>query len=356
MPLENRNAVRCFVSASLLLAGCAMVARGQPVDRETAQATEVVVIGGDHYGIYYNPNYSPAHLRALLNKIAPAAVGVENLAHWQKAGVLLHPFAAELGVTLSWAKTAGVPAHGVRGHSDLAGWDENATTLRAYRDSTSVGERLARARNGVRRQVGTQARVSHGDGQSITYRHSRGAIDSLQASRAQQFTAAQNATMDGYDDSITVNILRLARTLPGQRIAVVFGWFHLGPLMERLERQPGIRVIPAERFLPLTKRELDAAWHRDDAIMMLGSDLDSWMARHAPVSRDQGRAKRRVEELTRAEAESPTTLYYRARWHMSLGEWERAAPLLLKVRQAAPGHDASFPPTPPWRRLARRPT
>jgi len=55
--------------------------------RNPTKPTEVVIIGTRHSAQLEYEDHAPARLRALLNRIAPAAVGVETTPWWYEKDV-----------------------------------------------------------------------------------------------------------------------------------------------------------------------------------------------------------------------------------------------------------------------------
>ena len=76
------------------------------------QKTEIVFVATHHATLLLNPDFSPAHLRALLSKIDPAAISVEKLPDWRDRGYS-HTFPQEWYATYTWAEEKGIPIYGV---------------------------------------------------------------------------------------------------------------------------------------------------------------------------------------------------------------------------------------------------
>lgn len=92
-----------------------------------------------------------------------------------------------------------------------------------------------------------------------------------------------------------------------------------------------------------------SSWHPDDAIVLLGVNLDSTVARAAPHARDHHRTKIELERLTATEPETAAALYYLARWRMLFGDFNGAEPLLQRVRQIPDEEPVGFPAHSQWR-------
>jgi hypothetical protein len=133
------------------------------------------------------------------------------------------------------------------------------------------------------------------------------------------------------DDSIAANIRNVVARYPGQRVAVVFGGGHYLPIKHRLESAGMIQVVLPVGFFPLDSAAVRAAWHPDDAIMLLGTNLDDWRTIAFPQSRNHQRTKELLDRLRRERAGSIITRYYEARWAMLLGELDSSRVALAAI-------------------------
>jgi len=350
-PLRLKRLLAHVVGAFLLL--------GPSAPPAAAQATEIVVIAGNH-GLPLTTGYGPTELRALLRKIAPDAVGVENFPEWQEAGVQFHPWLPEPAVVMSWAERAAAQVHGVKNGDNVPGWQRQALDLHRLRDSTSAAHRAQRYRNELRRLASGQARMVFEHDEDIAWLHSAEGV-SRRARGRERYTQDQQNWMRAQDDTIALGIITLVRTHRPRRLAVIMGSDHYCPTSTRLANHPNIRVLSTEDYLPLTPAELREAWDPFDAEMILGANLDHPVARAAPHTRDHARTRAELDRLAAYAPDSAPTLYHLGRWHMLFDRWPQAESLLVRVRSGAPGADARLPialfvtrspPLPTYRTLA----
>lgn len=326
---------------------------------EAQHTTEVVVIGGNH-AMYLTRYYTPTELRALLRKIAPDAVGVENYQDWQEAGVQFHPGLPEVAVGMSWASRAGVRVLGVKSGDNVPGWQNQARGIQRMRDSMTAVARQRTYQRSLRSIASTHARWAFEDTlESVSWIHSPAGIEGRARGRLSYPDSAQQWLRD-QDDTVAAHVVALVRKHRPRRLTVIMGSDHYGPNRRLLARYPDIRVIPTEQFLPLTRAELENAWDPFDAEMVLGANLDHAVARALPVTRDHARTRKELERLIGYAPDSAPTLYFHARWHMLFERWNPAESLLARVRAGAPGSDARLPvafqyrapPLPTYRALA----
>lgn len=327
------------------------------VSTTVSQTTEVVVIGGRH-DLQLARGWSPTELRALLRKIDPDAVGVENFPDWQEAGIQFHPWIPEPAVAMSWAATARVPVHGVKTGDNVPGWQSQARAIAELRGSTESARSRAYLTE-LRRYVMGQTREVFENDETIAWTNSAAGV-ARRAKDRQRYTEEQQNAMAAQDDTVAEGIIALVRRNRPRRLAIIMGSDHFGPTRSRLQSQPGITLLPTESFFPLTDAEVAAAWDPFDATMILGANLDDPVARAAPHTRDHGKTRKELERLMARVPDSAAALYYGARWHMLFERWTQAEPLLSRVRAGAPGADVRMPvlfsvrvpPLPTYRALA----
>lgn len=343
-------------------------------ERPQDLVTEVVLIGTIHSDHLLIPQYSLTHLRALLDKIDPDAVGVET----RPAGVHTSVptgfgdgvFIVETFVAKSWGARASVPVIGVSWWTDPDSSMIEAMRSAAHRATSGSKAQLEEAfysrqfprqiQADAQKAYGLPFRMGMGRGEAritdtpkavvygIEYVHREGVI-ATDSSLREQLDDEAWGVMEERDDRIAELILELARQYPGGRIAVIHGMAHYMPLVRRLSGISEIRVVPTADFLPLSEDELAKAWHREDALATLGVNLDSWGARAAPHARDQRRTVTELNRLVAVEPGSAATLYYRGRWNMLFQNWDEAELLLDHVREGVPEIPLQLPVNPQWR-------
>jgi hypothetical protein len=296
-------------------------ARG-PQARQPPGRSEVVFIGANHNLSFLHPGFSPAHLRALLSKIGPVAVCVEVPLDWpQSLGIPTFP--QEQYAAMTWAKQVGVPMYGVN-------WTtpsvkalppiERMTEL----EPAEAGDRFERFRSSHRATILWAADRAFGEVAEDLESFQRTQLGTPLDKYPDEGIAAER------DDRIAQNIQAVAAKHPGRPIAVVFGGGHYLPLKKRLEAR-GIRIVSALKYFPLESERIQASWQSDDAVVLLGTNLDDWRTIASPQSRNHQRTKELLDRLARERPNAIVTRYYRARWRMLLGDLEAARPELKRI-------------------------
>ncbi|MGQ0641876.1 MAG: hypothetical protein ACT4P6_14090 [Gemmatimonadaceae bacterium] len=87
-----------------------------------------------------------------------------------------------------------------------------------------------------------------------------------------------------------------------QRVAILSptGWYL--PLKRRLESTGELQLLPALAFLPLEEHRIAAEWYPDDAVLLLGTNLDDWRTIALPQSRNHQRTKELLDRALRPRA------------------------------------------------------
>lgn len=327
---ESRTRRRCaraptarsLVFGVLLLLGSppAWTASQSPPSPDVAN---VIFIGANHNLTFLHPGFSPAHLRALLSKIAPAALCLEILPGREREGHI-PTYPQEQYAALTWARREGVPVYGVdwtppetRALPPVVRMDDEALMDRGDRFERFHASYAATVRWTADRAF---AEVSD-DLESWQHRH----LATPEYAWPDEGSAALR------DDRIAENIRAAVRRHPGRRIAVVFGTGHYLPLKRRLEADGGIGLLPALEFLPLEPDRIEAGWHPDDAVLLLGTNLDDWRSLAAPHSRNHQRTKDLLDRLRSERPGSVVTRYFEARWRMLFGDLEAGREALERI-------------------------
>ena len=81
--------------------------------RFPAQPTEVVIIGTRHSAQLEYEDHAPARIRALLNRIDPAAVGIETTPAWFAEELYFEIAYESYGVAVPWAREKGKEARAI---------------------------------------------------------------------------------------------------------------------------------------------------------------------------------------------------------------------------------------------------
>ncbi|MHC4560712.1 MAG: hypothetical protein ACYS80_25820, partial [Planctomycetota bacterium] len=303
------------------------------------QKTEIVFVATHHATLLLNPDFSPAHLRALLSKIDPAAISVEKLPDWRERGYSF-TFPQEWYATYTWVEEKGIPIYGV----DWDGSAEDKEEVEASvgpPDTSTVEQRweeLQTRLTGLGKWEASQA-----FGESNEASQAFGESNSIESFQRNELTretdqawflqlpSDERAFLDIRDDHITENILKVAREYPGKRIAVVYGDFHCPRISKRLRNQTEISIVSTFQLFPLTTEEITSGWYKDDAVLLLGANLDSWVIPGVPQARDHRRTKELLNKLELLKPESSATRYYQAKWRLLFGDLEGAEKILNEI-------------------------
>jgi hypothetical protein len=307
------------------------------VDRESI--TEIVLIAAYHPVMFLHPGHTPAHLRALLTKINPDAIGIEKLPQWRLSPEAIETFPQELYAILTWASMKAKPAYGV----DWApkGNVEPVTGANVGQgDASNVEKRWEAFRTSYRGIVTWEAKEAFGESdEDIVSYHKMENLQQCESRMQSEFSPEERADNVVRESGIVQNIISVASMYPGGRIAVVFGAGHTLSLSKRLQGQANIHVTLAGSFLPLSPQEVERGWHQDDAILLLGESLDSWIIPAAPQSRDHRRTRELLDRLSKVySASSPVSSYYQAKWKLLQEDLEGAKKILSEVE----AQDLSF--------------
>lgn len=288
--------------------------------------TEVIFIGANHAYAFLRPGFLPADIRALLTKIAPVALCVENDRDWPAAdGIPTYPH--EQYASLTWARANGVPVAHVN-------WDD-ANFKRARSDTVSRMDYTALHATAPafgRFQAGYIARMQFSA--QLAFREYGSDLTGFHAHELPALLRELPAD-DDYasvrNDSIAARIRLVIDRHRGRRIALVIGGGHYRALKERLERDPGVRVSLPSRFLPIAPEESARSWQEDDAIVLLGTNLDDWRIIATPHARNHALTRELLDRLIAARPSSAVTQYYQARWRMLFSDTDSARHLLKRV-------------------------
>ena len=312
------------VSFALLTIATSLVPPATAQQQPRVAPSEVIFIGANHNLTFLHPGFSPAHLRALLSKIAPVAVCLEFLPDWPETEGF-PTFPQEQYAALTWAQRAHIPVHAVDG-----GWGSpGAQPILRMSDTVTLaeeGSRFERFREDYQGTVQWTAAQAFAE-----------TADDLESIESRYFPLVadgwpqEDSTASVRDDRIAENIRVVLARYPGQRVAVVYGSAHYLPLKRRLESTAGIRVLPPLRYFPLEPERIQAGWHPDDAILLLGTNLDDWRSIAFPQSRNHQRTKDLLAQLRSRRPNAVVTRYYDARWRMLFGDLNGSRPILQQI-------------------------
>jgi len=332
--LHGGLGVAGYVSFASLTILTSLVQPATAQQRRPVPPSEVIFIGASHNFTFLHPAFSPAHLRALLSKIAPAALCLEVPPEWPRThGVPTFP--QEQYAAMTWAQREGIPVYGVDWETPEVQALPPVVRMDAI-EPLDRGDRFERFREEYVGTVRWTAAQAFGEASND--------IESFQRTQHPIVVDRWPEEESGArvrEDRIAENIRAVLARHPGERIAVVFGTVHYLPLKRRLESTDAIRVLPPSRYFPLEPDRIEAGWHPDDAILLLGTNLDDWRSIGFPQSRNHQRTKELLDRLRRERLNSVVTRYYEARWLMLFGDLEESRPALQGI--AGGGGASSLP-------------
>ena len=248
-----------------------------------AAPTEVVFVGTQHFISDMPAGYEPGHLRALLDRIKPAALAVEAPANlpdpWLGAPLELQ------WVTRPWAEAAGVPAV-------PAGWDDRWYGTRVQ----LLVDALQKAGKGEAYQA-LEARLQRtfaADTSCEGLNGEKGIDLWRQYHRELRGLVGGDTPWDTWNSRILEKVRDVLKAHRGRRVAIVFGAAHGSYLIDALSKDEGVKVIPCSTFLLPAAEEVAARTTPRDHLRALrrlnfgaveAVDLEA-MARHLDLIRD----------------------------------------------------------------------
>jgi hypothetical protein len=233
--LQNRQSAASLLVALLLFTSA--------FSQETP--TEVVIVGTHHFISDMPEGYTPAHLRALLKKIAPTVLAVEadtnapdpwSTETYELASVT-KPWAAANGILLApcgW----GNPGYQAQIGAMIQDFSKNGKGWAYQKTETEFQMESSRFPLTCERM--------NSDANLDLWRRYHSELHRLHG---------QATPWETWNDKIAKNVVDLCAKHRGKRVAVVFGSAHAYYLTDALAKKPGIAVIPAARFFPLTEAE-----------------------------------------------------------------------------------------------------
>lgn len=304
--------------------------RPLPIKKE--RTTEIVLIATSHPSVFLHPGYTPAHLRALLTKISPDAVGIEKLTEWRLNNDSIETFPQELYGIITWAHMRSTAVYGLdcapKRDPGLVNWAKDQES-----NISTVEKRWEDFRRTYRSIVTWEATEAFGESDNdIVSFHKMENLRLSESIMQGEFSPEEQSQNTARETCIAQNIISLASMFPGGRIAIVFGGGHILSLVKRLQGQTNVHATLASDFLPLSPQEVEGGWHKDDAVLLLGASLDTWLFPAAPQSRDHGRTRELLNRLSEVyPASSPVSSFYQAKWRLLLEDLEGAKKILLGV-------------------------
>jgi hypothetical protein len=307
-----------------------------------------MVIAALHQNHLVYPHYGPHHVRALLRKFQPDAVGVEAPRDWLEQQKLVHPFVVEMYVAMDWARDNGIPAYGIdwqeqtlsQYEPDYSGRSEMSEKVLA-RD-VETRNRIARAADAHSRQM---ASIVYSDiRQDVLYMHTSDIVQFLKG--LERWPASWREALETRDRHIADNVLAVAQLEHVQRLAVVIGGGHLPGLRKSLSDKPGIEWVDAVELLPLSDLEVEVKL--SDVYWRLSRHLDGFDMEWNPQWHDWRRTHDLLQRALSEAPDSAVTRYFQARWDWWMGSDRKAEGELQELTQLDPEFAFPFPINSIW--------
>jgi hypothetical protein len=208
----------------------------------------VVVIATHQFITDMPRGYTPGHLRALLEQVGPDVIGAEAASNAPHPGE-----SAPLDcrwVTKPWADENGVDIVPI-------GWSDPQYPSRLenmFRELQSVGtaaeyERVEQDFRQRSARIGSTLADLNSQASRDNWRTYHGHLHELYG---------RDTPWEVWNEKIVSNALRLCAEHPGERVAIVFSAAHCYFISDRLAEAPGINLVPADHYLPVSEGEARA--------------------------------------------------------------------------------------------------
>ena len=351
----------CFLQLKLLAIPSALCAQ--------QSRSEVLVIGSPGHApraFFLDPGYTPAHIRAALEKYAPTIVGVESNPLWFSHGIFSGVTYEAQYTAVPWAVEHGVPVFGIDWQNVEAIGESYRRGLEVARvwhpDSAgTLAERHETARR-LAAWVEPSLNTVEGDPDTVHMKdlfnwynsvafaettrewwESEGKTDPSGAERGHRSFQLLNRR----DEHIVEQILTLLRRYPGSRMAVVIGKGHKASLDRKLAVYSDIRVVQLADVAPLTPGDVEAAWLPLDALAGLRESLDGVLYYFNPEGVNRDRVARLISKLRGAGIDTDELRYFEARYYILEKRYDEAERLLEQLAYADDG-EFSYRLTVDW--------
>lgn len=312
--------------------------------------TEVLVIASLHapQAFLMEPGYTPAHVRAALNRFTPTVVGVESNPLWFGHGIFSGVTYEAQYTAVPWAVARGVPVFGIdwqdinilssmarRGLEQRRRWrPDTARTLSVRNDDARrLAAQIERAAATIDGDPGRVHALdafmwynSAESGETVReWWESEGKASPREVGRPVGDRGhALFQSLDPRDNHIVEHILVLAHRYPGSRIAVVLGSGHKFDLDRKLAGQSDVRVAQLADLPPLTAADIAAAWQPLDAIAALRESLDGALYFFNPAGVNRVRVAELLARLKTTGVQTPEVRYLEARRQMIEKHYDEA--------------------------------
>lgn len=337
---------------ALVIAGttpAAGAAEGAQFPRNPTIPTEVVIIGTQHSAQLEYEDHAPAHFRALLNRIDPAAVGVETPPWWYERDVFYEIAYESYGVGVPWAVEKGREIRAVDWQPVGMAFVNTIAWPMSVASTSQAGARSE--------EVGEEPEMP--DTTDLLFADTPAWRDGINRSYAYAdinptpYGEAVRRYMLYRNLMIAREIVNMAADFEGERVVVLIGAAHKPDLDLFLATVPNIVIRHASEWKGVTEAEIAAEERRPDHLAILWYNLAG--SRVKPEDVDVARMDTLLEglegEATGAEVDSEVA-FLRARWHVVQGDTATALAMYEALVWEHSWTDRSF--TYPDRDLAER--
>jgi hypothetical protein len=306
---------------------------------KAGRMTEVAVLATQHFITDMPEGYTPGHLRTLLERVRPDVVAVEACTNvedpWKTAPYELAK------VTRPWAIDKRVQIVPI-------GWSEPNYAV----EIGAMFNRFAAAGNAA-----AYGKVEQGFQQRLAKQTTCVAMNGEKALESWRDYHAKLHELNGGDtpwelwnERIVKNLLAVCRKHTGKRIAVVFGGAHAYYFVDRLAKEPDVRVIAAEEFFPLTESEVRVATRDGDYLQaMRRLNFDPGSLTTVQLS-DIEKCLAKLKANKQYELDYR---YFRARLLLHRHNADKALEVLAELRELKPDSTLAFDGVTPVRDAAR---
>jgi hypothetical protein len=281
--------------------------------------TEIVIIATDHFMSDMEGDTSPAHLRALLERVKPDIFAVEAPVNVPNPMANL-PFEA-WNITKPWADQRKILLQPVD-------WlvENNQQRLGIMVQTIMQGPHSS---DFQKLETDFQTRLQTMRGFEAQQQPAYAAM-CRDYWRQIRLWSDGKTTWDERGEKIAANIRALSHEQPGKRIAVLFGAMHSFDLTDRLAGQSDIRLLPAASFLPLSNDELEHnALPSDYVLAMRRLNFPPG----APIVGRLEGIESALDRMARVPSLALETKFYRARLLLHRFRWAEGAKAFEELAQ-----------------------
>lgn len=306
----------------------------------STRPTEVIIVSTQHFITDLPGGYTPAHLRALLDKISPDLLAVEAAADapdpWTTAPYEL------AAVTRPYAIAHDLPI--LPAGQSAPSYAQDIGSM--YQALQSAGK----AADFARLEQTFQAALAEHPMTCAEMNSPRGLALWRDYHTQLHALVGHDTPWERLNAQIVTNLLAICRAHPHRRIAVLFGGAHAYYLTDHLAARPDLRVLPAEQFLPITDADLQSHTYDRDTVRSLR------LLNYPPGSLTPDQLSTLESHLARLKASNqyPEDLqYFTALLFLHERKPHQAIPLLESLSSLPADAFLAFDATTPARDAAR---